>query len=382
MKEDKYFGISNRIYPWKEMSDFESKLGDAAETNWQIRELYVQYYKHLNEDYYTKGKIIARNLFKLYYNDFSGEDFDRIYDDMTYCLHRYGLSFDDYCVFSLHRKSESQRKEYVSDKLRYYYCDILNSSEIENIMTNKYRCFQEYGIFYKREIFPLNASEDKDSFLNFIRKHPKFIYKPLSDHSGHGIVVVDSMKIDNEIWFEDKIKNSPGIIEEIVKQGEELNKLNPSSLNTCRIVTFTIKDKVYIVGGVLRMGIGNAITDNAGSGGIYAAINTKTGVVISDAKNHLNEHFLLHPTTHSLIPGFQLPQWPEALELINRMAKHRNGATLVSWDIAYSHKGWLMIEGNDNGAWRIIQSNLDIGKKKLLYSLMDQYFHINSTLHD
>jgi len=60
------------------------------------------------------------------------------------------------------------------------------------------------------------------------------------------------------------------------------------------------------------------------------------------------------------------------------MAVNVEGATLISWDIAYSDKGWLMIEANDNGDWSIIQSNKKIGKKSELYSYMDEYFKLTS----
>jgi len=56
------------------------------------------------------------------------------------------------------------------------------------------------------------------------------------------------------------------------------------------------------------------------------------------------------------------------------MATHIEGTTLISWDIAYSNKGWLMVEANDNGDWSIIQSNQKIGKKAELYSYMDEFF--------
>lgn len=320
------------------------------------------------------GHLVARKLFDIHIRDFEGEDFDQIYEDMVYCLHRYGLSFDDYCVFQLHRKSESQREEYVSDKLRYYYCDLLNEPEIEGLMTDKYRCYQAYKQFYKRDIVAIKSPDDKATFLEFIKRHPNFMYKPLGDHSGHGISIINSESMDINSWFDEMIANSPGIAEELLIQGEEMNRMNSSALNTCRIMTFTIGDEVKIIAAVLRMGVGEAITDNAGQGGIYASIDPRTGIIQSDARNYANNHYLQHPTTGTTIPGFHLPKWEDALDLIKLMATHRKGTTLIGWDIAYTDKGWVMVEANDNGAWQIVQSNLDNGKKKELYALMDRYF--------
>ena len=94
-------------------------------------------------------------------------------------------------------------------------------------------------------------------------------------------------------------------------------------------------NEVYILGVIWRIGAGESIMDNAGSGGMYASI----------------DHQLVH-----------------------NMATCVSGTTLISWDIAYSDRGWLMIETNDNGDWSIIQSIKKIGKKEILYTYMDKYF--------
>ena len=101
MEKDRYFGISNRIVKWKESTDFEEKLGFAAENSWKARKLYARYYLQLDEEYYEKGKSYALQLF-IGNKDITENDiFDDIYVDMVYCLHRYGLSFQDYCIYNL-----------------------------------------------------------------------------------------------------------------------------------------------------------------------------------------------------------------------------------------------------------------------------------------
>lgn len=126
-----------------------------------------------------------------------------------------------------------------------------------------------------------------------------------------------------------------------------------------------------------RIGVGNSVMDNAGSGGIYASVDFEHGFVQTDAVNYIGEHFNIHPDTGVQIVGYRMPRWDEALALIHEMATTMKGTTLVSWDIAYSTKGWLMVEANDNGDWSIIQSNQLVGKKAELYAYMDKYFSIN-----
>lgn len=376
----RYFGISNRIACWKECSDFENMLADYAEHSEEGKELYAAYYKHIDPEYYMRGRSFARNLVENNESGLSRCDFDHLYIDMVYCLHRYGLSFQDYCIYNLNNKSEVCRQSFVSDKLRYHYCDILNSPDIEALMTNKFECFKVYGCFYKRDMVPCVSIDGILDFDNFVKKNKRFIFKPLSDHSGHGIEIIDSDKMDVSSWYNEVCFKGPGIAEELIVQGKELNWVNPHTINSCRIVTFTIGKQVKLIGGALRMGVGEAITDNAGAGGIYASIDTDTGIIQSDAKNYNNKHYKYHPTTGTKIIGFQLPEWDKAKEMICDMATHIIGTTLISWDIAYSDKGWCMVEANDNGDWSIIQSNQEIGKKAELYHLMDRYFEYRSSI--
>jgi len=135
---------------------------------------------------------------------------------------------------------------------------------------------------------------------------------------------------------------------------------------------------VHIIGGAWRIGVGDAVVDNAGSGGIYASVDFENGLVQTDAIDFKGEHFNIHPDTKVQIVGYKLPDWDNALSMICKMALKVKGTTLIAWDIAYSKKGWVMVEANDNGAWRIVQSNREFGKKEVLYTYMDEYAKIKS----
>lgn len=110
---------------------------------------------------------------------------------------------------------------------------------------------------------------------------------------------------------------------------------------------------------------------------MYAYINPNTGIVETDAINYRGVHYFKHPDTGIQFESFKMPKWDEALSTIMQMATLVKGATLIAWDIAYSTKGWVMVEANENGDWSIIQSNKKEGKKNFLYRLMDDYFKTN-----
>lgn len=374
---EKYFGLSSRIAQWKEDNPFENLLSQKAGIDPVCKHLYAMYYRHCNEKYYDKGKEFARKMFEDHPDDFIGLNYDEVYEDMIYCLHRWGYSFQDYCIYNFIGKSDYERVKFVADKMRYHYCDILNSSNIEEIMTDKWVCYQTYKPFYRRKVLKVEFQSDKTALMelaNEVLAH-KLIFKPLREHSGHGIRLIDCHQIED--WFYKTIihDGKRGIVEELIDQGAELAKINPNSVNSCRVMTFCLRDRIVIVGATLRMGVGDSAMDNAGSGGIYASVNPEYGYIQTDAQNYKNQHFAEHPTTKIRLCGYQLPEWDAAKELVSTMARHIVGTTLIAWDIAYSDKGWCLVEANDNGDWSILQSNRQMGLKKELFSLMDDYFN-------
>ncbi len=374
MKQDRYFGLSPRIARWKLNNYFENWLSYRADNFEFWKKIYVLYYKIFDYKYYKGGLHFIKEAIDAHKSKWGDIQENVITRDMIYCLHRFGISFQDYCIYDFVGKDFKYRDSFVADKLRYHYCDILNGKNVFSLMTNKYSCYLAYKDFFKRDVLGCFSMEDRPSFDSFLNNHVEFIYKPLDGHSGHGVAKYNSGEIRASDFFAEKLKLGPFIIEELIRQNPEISEVHPQSVNSFRVLTFTMKGKVNVLGVTWRIGVGNAIMDNAGAGGIYARVDPLLGIVDTDAINYKGEHFDIHPDTGVKIVGYKIPKWSEALTLIHNMATHVEETTLISWDIACSDKGWLMLEANDNGDWSIIQSNSKEGKKMELYLLMDKYF--------
>ena len=116
--------------------------------------------------------------------------------------------------------------------------------------------------------------------------------------------------------------------------------------------------------------------DNAGAGGIYAHINTVEGVVDSVACNNANGRYLKHPDTGVIFPGFTIPDWDGLKLFVTEMAQVIETATVISWDLAYSVKGWCMVEGNDVGDFHLYQVPYNTGFKNVIIQEID---HLNQS---
>lgn len=297
---------------------------------------------------------------------------------MVYCLHRFGISFEEYCIYHFIDKTFRCRSTFVSDKLRHYYADILNSDYITPLLNDKYQCYMAYKDFYGREVLACYSPNDKELFVGFARKNTTFVLKPVADNCGHGVKFITLKEDEIAEFFDDHICRGAFVVEEPINQGEELKVLHPESINTLRISTFVLGDEVLVNAIVLRIGSGSSVVDNAGSGGMYASVDIENGIIQSNARDYKGREYNFHPDTKVQIIGHKLPEWDSLLDTVKSIAKHKEGSNLIAWDLAYSTKGWIMVEGNAVGSWDVLQSNLQKGLKPMLFSRIESYFKLKN----
>lgn len=220
------------------------------------------------------------------------------------------------------------------------------------------------------------SDTDYTHFEDFLNRHESFIFKPLKGHSGKGINIYKEVG-NLQKFFKDMITQGAFVVEELIDQAGPMSDIHPQSINTVRVATFKLKDQIEIIGSALRMGTGNSVVDNAGSGGIYANIDMHNGIVNTIARNNKNDQYTLHPDTNIPIVGFKIPEWDDAIRMVKELACIIEGATMISWDLAYSTKGWLIVEGNDVGEPYLYQAPLQIGKKELILHFIGEYLKEN-----
>lgn len=383
MKE-RYYVVAKSITRWKLDDWFENWLGYKADKSEFWKKLYVLYYKWFDNAYYKNGLPFIRKEIEKQTPNLSGILVDKghgmtkkwLERDMIYSLHRFGINFTEYFIHRYYSLNIVGREEINNLRLQYGYCELVNISSIREIFDNKGKTYELFKSFYKRELITIYSSNDLIQYLDFVCKHSSFIYKPLKGVCGRGIKIYRDVFPDNSQLFNELLSNGPFVIEELIEQGSEMAVLHPQSINTLRLATFRIHDEVIVYGAAVRMGTGDAIVDNAGSGGIYCHVNHDYGFIDTNAKDYLNNNYVYHPDSSVRFIGFNIPQWDEAIMLVKDMAKIVEGATIISWDLAYSKKGWGMVEANDVGEPNLIQTN---GRyhKKLIQDLIDNYYSCN-----
>lgn len=143
------------------------------------------------------------------------------------------------------------------------------------------------------------------------------------------------------------------ILQESLVQCDEMNRLNPCSINTLRIVTVKKGDEVSILTALLRVGTqktGNV--DNWAAGGF--AIGIEDNGYLKEFgfyKPQYGQKADRHPDTGILFSEFEMPMYEEAKALVCKAHSTLYGIHSIGWDVAFTKDGPVLIEGNDN--WEI-----------------------------
>lgn len=136
------------------------------------------------------------------------------------------------------------------------------------------------------------------------------------------------------------------IIQEILPQHEKLSAFNPSSLNTCRIMTLRTNNQVELVSSVFRCGRSGSRIDNHAAGGLACGIDRMGNLGDFAIDRDLNK-YQTHPDSGVPFRGTIIPHFKEAVELVRRLHQRLPDIDIVSWDVAITKTGQpVVIETN------------------------------------
>lgn len=158
---------------------------------------------------------------------------------------------------------------------------------------------------------------------------------------GKGIMFWNAQETDDDLLA--FLDESPNVVcQRVIKQHSELSRLNSTSVNTIRIVTFVFKGQVHILSSVARMGIEGARVDNASSGGIVCGIKPD-GRLKNVAFNAYAQRFFKHPQG-TAFESVTIPNFVECTDVVTDLAKRFSSVSrLISWDLAIDETGHPML---------------------------------------
>lgn len=203
------------------------------------------------------------------------------------------------------------------------------------------------GFFYQ-DRDPIDLSKA----VSLISKSSKqLVIKPSIDSGGGKEVVVfkvnDGFCTHKNLSIESLLKsyNKDFIVQEFLDQSEVMKSLNPTSLNTLRIMTYLNEKGVHIMATAARIGSLNSTTDNYKTGGVLCGLNPD-GSFKSKGYTKKGEIFK-ESYTGIIFSNIKVPNYDLVIKMVKSMHKKIPYFRLVSWDIALNKEDKpVMIEYN------------------------------------
>lgn len=297
----------------------------------------------------------------------------RVHFEMIRDFWIYGALPEDYAFYNFEYLNPRGKEQYVTDRLRYKLLYQVNDRKDDYTFINKYKAYITFQPFYMRDAVLVRDENDRELFEFFFKQHGEVVIKRAEFSRGRDVQLLSSDKIDVKAEFSKLMENNDGhgyILEEKIVQREEMAKLNPSSVNTIRIPTCITENGVEIFHPVVRMGRAGSFVDNGSQGGIFAAIDIKTGIVSSSGKDKGCFKYTVHPDSGVQIVGFQIPMWKELVEVVKKAARIVPSTKYVGWDMAFTDRGWVVVEGNNYGQFFLLQMPAEQGFRYEFEDLM------------
>lgn len=137
------------------------------------------------------------------------------------------------------------------------------------------------------------------------------------------------------------------IIQEKVRQHSGMSRLNPTSLNTLRVLSYRDGNEVFILYAVVRIGRKDKVVDNETAGGINADVDLVSGRIKDCAYGTPKEKKIYKTDSGTELKGYQIPSFHAALETVKSLHLRLPYFNLIGWDFGIDEDGRpVMIEWN------------------------------------
>lgn len=266
--------------------------------------------------------------------------------DMQRCATGYGAGYMDYNMFDMYDLTPAQRDTFLTRGRNNDFVRKYNDPSLMHIFHNK----DEFNALFDKYVArDWCTTDEEEKALAFLEKHAVFMTKSLSGDGGKGVKKLAVAEFGTPAQALAAITAEMGkcLLEEVIVQHPAVSAVYPDSVNTVRCVTIYKDGEIHFVGTCFRIGNHGNVVDNFSSGGMVAPVDVKTGIVTDGGIDRPKNKFMVHPMTGTSIVGFQFPDWQAAMDMVTEAAKIVPGLRYVGWDIAFSDKGPVMVEGNE-----------------------------------
>ena len=128
------------------------------------------------------------------------------------------------------------------------------------------------------------------------------------------------------------------VVQEVIDQHPILSDLNPSSLNTLRIISFSFKGEIHIVLSALRVGAEGSCVDNISSGGVAFGVNND-GRLLPTAREYWGWP-IFHSKSETIANNKTvIPSYAKILDIVKEHHPRFPHFGFIAWDVGIDSWG-------------------------------------------
>lgn len=243
------------------------------------------------------------------------------------------------------------------------------------------------GYFYDGNYNRINLPIAVELCLKHLNNGKEFIWKP-NDVSGGGRGI-RFFKTATEKGLMTFFMNNANsfVVQDVMKQHPDMEKLNPYAVNTLRITSIIWKNEVVILGAAVRIGTSEKRVDNWNAGGMIVGLNKDIGTTYAFGLDKKCNKLQMTIGGVQLSCGYQIPSWEKVLDTVKKAHHNIPYIKLASWDIAIDLDGEpTLIEVNFAGDWHVHQLTTgpmlgELTKEILDKAILENYYKKHATLN-
>ncbi len=186
-----------------------------------------------------------------------------------------------------------------------------------------------------------------DNLVDLLPEETCFAKPTIDSDSGKGCMLIEKKQTDLISTL--KTMGNNFVIQERIVCSDSIRKINPSSVNTFRVMTYFWDGKIQCAPVIMRIGRNGSFLDNAHAGGLFIAVN-QDGTLHKTAFTEFKISFTEHPDTHVVFDGYKIDNFDKVIESAKRIHAAMPQLGVVNWDFTIDKDETpVLIEANTSG---------------------------------
>lgn len=310
-----------------------------------VRKWLMRKFKDINKDRMKRHiEIIRQN---------SGKSKLYIRFDIAKSFFLYGAGYTDYFRGDFIHLTREEKKTWATARRFYRLNAYLNDERYSVILQDKLIFNEFFYEYLNRDFISLRKSTPED-LRCFLQGKDVVFAKASTGEGGHGIRKLRVAEItDVDALYRELCDHGQYLLEDAIIQSDDLNEINPCVVNSFRVVTIYKDTGAKVVSNALRINQDDADVIGC-TNDLYCSLD-EDGHISSNVIDDYAQVYTAHPMTGKVFSEVCIRDVKKAFEMCEEAASRIPQVRYIGWDVAFSDKGPVLVEGNEYPGYGILQ---------------------------